>query len=329
MSKRARRTLADVGEFGFLARLLPTLPVGRDVILGPGDDCAIVQAGAERLLLTVDALVEGVHFRAGWLTPRQLGRKAFLVNASDIAAMGGAPRWCVVNLAAPRHTPVANLAAISRGVAEAARENGASLVGGNLSRGARLAVDVTLVGAAPRRPLRRSGARPGDLLYVTGQLGEAALGLRALQHDRRARGPAVQRFRQPPSRWRAGVWLAHSGAATAMIDISDGLAQDLGHLCAASRIGARIVLDRLPCSPRVRRRGLSLALGGGEDYELLCAVPAPHRRRVERLAARFGFPFTGIGECRPAREGLRAVAAQGRAVALTGAGFDHFARRAR
>ena len=326
---RAGQTLAASGEFGLLAALLPTLPAGRGVIVGPGDDCAVVQSPSRRLLLTVDSLVEGVHFRAGWLTPRQLGRKAFLVNASDIAAMGGTPRWCVVNLAAPPHTPAAHLAAISRGIAAAGRENGASLVGGNLSRAARLAVDVTLVGVAPPRPLRRRGARPGDLLYVTGQLGEAALGLRALQRDRRARGPAVRRFREPPSRWRAGFRLAGSGAVSAMIDVSDGLAQDLGHLCAASRVGARIRLDRLPCSPRVRRAGLSLALAGGEDYELLCAVPAHHRRRVERLAARFSFPFTCIGECRPAREGLRAIDSEGRVVPLTAAGHDHFAGRAR
>jgi thiamine-monophosphate kinase len=326
---RARQTLADIGEFGLLAALLPTLPAGRNVIVGAGDDCAVVQSPSGRLLLTVDSLVEGVHFRAGWLTPRQLGRKAFLVNASDIAAMGGTPCWCVVNLVAPPHAAAADLVAISRGIAAAARENGASLVGGNLSRAARLAVDVTLVGAAPPRPLRRSGARPGDLLYVTGQLGEAALGRRALQRDRRASGPAVRRFREPPSRWRAAARLAGSGAVGAMIDVSDGLAQDLGHLCAASRVGARILLDRLPCSPRVRRAGLSLALAGGEDYELLCAVPAHHRRRVERLAARFAFPFTCIGECRPAREGLRAVDPEGRVVPLSAAGHDHFAGRAR
>jgi thiamine-monophosphate kinase len=327
--KRARQRLAEIGEFGLLATLLPKLPVGRDVILGPGDDCAIVQSRSQRLLLTVDALVEGVHFHSGWLTPWQLGRKAFLVNASDIAAMGGTPRWCVVNLAAPRHAAAADLTAISSGVAEAARENGASLVGGNLSRAARLAVDVTVVGAAPPRPLRRSGARSGDLLYVTGQLGDAALGVRALQRDRHARGPAVRRFREPPSRWRAGAQLARSGAAAAMIDVSDGLIRDLGHLCAASRVGARIMLDRLPCAPRVRRAGLSLALAGGEDYELLCAVPAQHRRRVERLAARFGCPFTCIGECRPAPDGLQVVDGEGRVVPLSVTGHDHFARGGR
>ncbi|MGH7786183.1 MAG: thiamine-phosphate kinase, partial [Candidatus Binatia bacterium] len=115
-----RRSIAQLGEFGLLAGLLPTLPGGRDVLLGPGDDCAVVRGGGGALLLTVDALVEGVHFRPGWLTPRQLGAKAFAVNASDIAAMGGTPRWCVINLAAPSQAPAADLAAISRGVAAAA-----------------------------------------------------------------------------------------------------------------------------------------------------------------------------------------------------------------
>jgi thiamine-monophosphate kinase len=320
------RTIADVGEFGLLARLLPSLRGGRGVVLGPGDDCAVVQTRQGRLLLTIDALVEDVHFRRDWLTPHQLGRKAFLVNASDIAAMGGVPRWCVVNLAAPSRAVAAHLVAIIRGVAAAARERGAVLVGGNLSRARQLSVTVALVGDAPARPLTRSGARPGDLLYVTGRLGEAALGVRFLGRNRRAGGPAVRRFREPPARLTAGALLARSGVASAMIDVSDGLVQDLGHLCAASRVGARVALARVPCSPRVRRADPALALAGGEDYELLCAVPARHRRRAERLAVRFGCPFTCIGECRPAGNGLQVVDREGRAVALTATGHDHFAR---
>jgi thiamine-monophosphate kinase len=232
-----------------LARLLPTLAVGPDVTLGPGDDCAVVRSGARQLLLTVDALVEGVHFLPGWLTPAQLGRKAFLVNASDVAAMGGAPRWCVLNLAAPRSARAADLAAISRGVAAAAAAAGASLVGGNLSRARELSVTVALVGEAPERPLTRRGARPGDLLYVTGALGEAVLGVRQLRRDAGARGAAVRRFRTPPVRLRAGALLARSGLAAAMIDVSDGLVQDLRHLCSASRVGARIALERVPAPP--------------------------------------------------------------------------------
>lgn len=318
-----RPTIAELGEFAFLAELLPSLRGGRGVVLGPGDDCAIVRSGATRLLLTVDALVENVHFRRGWLTPRQLGRKAFLVNASDVGAMGGAPLWCVLNLSAPADTPAADLAAISRGVAAAARDNGAALVGGNLSRASRLAADVTLVGAAPPRPVLRRGARPGDLLYVTGVLGDAALAVRALSRGAAA-GAALHRYREPPARWRLGARLARGGAVSAMIDVSDGLAQDLGHLCAASRVGARIALERLPCSAAVRRGGRMLALSGGEDYELLCAVPARHRRRVERIAAQIGCRITCIGECRPPRDGLQILDAEGRAVRLNARGHDHF-----
>ena len=323
------RSIADVGEFGLLAQLLPTLASGRGVTLGPGDDCAVVETRSGRLLLTIDALVEGVHFRRGWLTPQQLGRKAFLVNASDIAAMGGAPRWCAINLTAPPHAPAADLAAISRGVAAAAQEHGAVLVGGNLARARQISVALALLGDAPPRPVTRRGAKAGDLLFVTGHLGEAALGLRELRRDPAARSAAVQRFREPPVRLRAGALLARSRLASALIDVSDGLVQDLGHLCAASRVGARLFIDHIPMPPPVRRAGVRLALTGGEDYELLCAVPARHRRRVERLAARFGCAFTRIGECVPARGGVRVVDAEGRAVPLNHPGHDHFARRRR
>jgi thiamine-monophosphate kinase len=323
---RVPRSIAALGEFGLLERLLPHVRSGRGVVLGPGDDCAVLHTRTQRLLLTVDALVEGVHFRRGWLPPRQLGRKAFLVNASDVAAMGGAPRWCVVNIAAPP-TAAREIAAISLGIAAAAGDNGASLVGGNLSRARQLSVTVALLGDAPPRPVTRRGAQVGDLLYVTGRLGEAALGVRALRADPAARGPAVQRFRTPPTRWRSAARLARSGALSAMIDISDGLVQDLGHLCAASGVGARIALERVPTTAAVRRAGIVLALTGGEDYELLCAVPARHRRRVERLAAQLDTSFTCIGECRPRRAGVQVVDAKGDAVPVITGGHDHFASK--
>jgi len=323
----ARRTsIGELGEFGLLARLLPTLPIGRDVLLGPGDDCAVVRTAAGRILLTVDALVEGVHFRRGWLSAHQLGRKAFLVNASDVAAMGGRPRWAVLHIGAPPHTPAADLAAISHGAAQAAAAADASLVGGNLSRSRVLAVVVALVGSAPARLVSRAGARPGDLLFVTGGLGAAALGRRELRRNPAARGAAVRRFREPPLRVEAGALLASSGLATAMIDVSDGLLRDLGHLCAASGVGARVAGARVPAPAAVRRAGMSLALTGGEDYELLCAVPARHRRRIERLARRFGCAFTCIGECLPRRAGVRVVDAKGRAVPMSDTGHDHFRR---
>jgi len=316
--------MAEVGEFGLLAALLPSLPSGRDVLLGPGDDCAVVRTRNGRLLLTIDAMVENVHFRRDWLSPTQLGKKAFRINASDIAAMGGLPRWGVLHINAPPQIAAGDVAAISRAAAQAAAHSGACVVGGNLSRASRLAVVLALIGAAPRRVVRRAGARPGDLLYVTGSLGEAALGVRELRRNRAARGPAVRRFREPPLRLRVGTLLARSGVASAMIDVSDGLVQDLGHLCAASRVGARVEIERLPVSRHVRQAGMSLALAGGEDYELLCAVPARRRRRLEGLVAQFGCPFTCIGACVAAPAGVRVVDAHGRIVPVRAAGHDHF-----
>jgi thiamine-monophosphate kinase len=313
----------EVGEFALLDRLLP-LPGHDRLVVGPGDDCAVVRGAGAHWLITCDAVVEGVHFERGWMSPHQLGRRAYLVNASDIAAMGGSPRYCVVSAAAPGDFPAADLLAALRGVAAAAAQSGAVVAGGNLSAARELMLSVCLIGAAPRHPLLRRGARPGDLLFVTGRLGDAALGLRQLRRDRRARGAAVGRFREPQPRLRAGAALARLGLARAAIDVSDGLLQDLGHLCRASGVGAVIEIERLPMSSRVRRAGWRLALAGGEDYELLCAVSVQNEGRLRRLAARLDCPFTLIGRCVEPRAGVRVVDARGEVLSDAMCGFDHF-----
>lgn len=316
------RPARPVGEHALLAHLLPGLPAGgRGVVLGPGDDCAVVAPGGRRLLLTIDALVEGVHFRRAWLSAAELGRRLFAINASDIAAMGGAPLWCVLQIGTPRRDAAADVAAVSRAVAVAARRVGATLVGGNLSRGGELSVTLALIGAAPKRPVTRAGARAGDALYVTGRLGDAALGVRALRRGRA--DAAARRWRAPTPRLAAGALLARRGVASAMIDVSDGLLQDLGHLCAASGVGAAIELARVPCSAAVRRAGMELALAGGEDYELLFTVPPRREAALRRAASGLGCPITRIGECTRDR-GVRVVDADGRHVAIAAAGFDHF-----
>ncbi len=323
-ARSSGRALRATGEFGVLTQLLPTLPAGgRGVILGPGDDCAVVAPRGRTLLVTVDALVEGVHFRRNWLTPTELGRKAFAVNASDLAAMGGTPRWGVVQIAAPSHLPAADVVAITRALAAAARRAGAGLVGGNLSRARELSVTLTLIGDAPPRPVTRAGARPGDALYVTGRLGEAALGVRLLRSGRAASGPAVRRFRTPTPRLAAGSLLARRGLASAMIDVSDGLFQDLGHLCAASAVGARIELACVPCSPAVRHAGIALALTGGEDYELLFSVPPRREAALARAAGRFECAVTRIGECTRGG-GITVVDAAGQERVAEASGHDHF-----
>jgi len=312
------RRLREVGEHPWLARLVPRLGVARGrVIVAAGDDAAAVRPGRRPLLLTVDALVEGTHFRRGWLPPIALGRRAFAVNASDLAAMGGVPRWVLLAVEAPPRTPVAELDAVVRGVATAARGAGARLVGGNLTRGPHLSVTVTLLGEAAGPIVTRAGGRPGDMLFVTGALGASGLAVQRLSVGRRARLPEV------PSRLRAGSRLAP--IAHAMIDVSDGLLQDLEHLCRASGVGAEVELARVPvaaaCRAALAERAPAFAATAGEDYELLVAVPA---RRAAGLAGRsLGCRITRIGRLVTGRA-IRLVDARGRRVRLGRHGYDHY-----
>jgi thiamine-monophosphate kinase len=326
MKQRSRsrgKTLAEVGEFPFLDHLLPLLPVGRGNVVGPGDDCAVTRGLGKNVLLTTDALVEGVHFESAWMTPRQIGRKAYLVNASDVAAMGGRPRFCLVSIGAPADFPVSDLTAIHKGITDVAAKHGAWVAGGNLARASELFVSITLIGEMSGTPVRRSGGRPGDALYVTGTLGEAAFGLKELQTNPSARSAAVRRFREPIPHIQAGMILAR-GVASAMIDVSDGLLQDLRHLCGASGVGAEISLDSLPCSLRVRRHAPMLALHGGEDYELLFVVPRKREARLKRLRSQLGCRVTRIGCLLPKHEGLRVCDRAGNSLPVKATGYDHF-----
>jgi thiamine-monophosphate kinase len=325
------RTLATLGEFGFLDRLLPTLGRNRDVLVGAGDDCAVMRCGNRRLLITTDALVEGVHFKPEWLSPRQLGRRSLLVNLSDIAAMGGRPTSCVISVGVPANYPAGDLFAVHDGIKSAARAAGVAIVGGNITRAKELFISITLLGECGANYLTRSGARDGDELWVTGTVGDAALGVRQLERGVR-RGPAVQRYREPQPRLVAGRLLAEHHVATAMIDISDGLLQDLGHIAAASGVGAIIEVDALPYSPALRRLpaadALALALRGGDDYELLCAIP--HRRvpALHRIAKRLGCRITRIGRCVSKRAGMELIGAGREVHVAAGGGWDHFVTRA-
>jgi thiamine-monophosphate kinase len=318
-------TIGDIGEWGFLRALLPRIAAAPSVAIGAGDDCAAVAAAGRRILLTTDALVEHVHFEQEWMSPRQLGRKAYLVNASDIAAMGGRPRFCLVSAAVPRELPARDLMDIERGIAAAAKATGASLVGGNLSRADELVLSVTLVGDAPKAPARRRGARRGDLVFVTGTLGDAAVGLRLLQKNSRADGAAVRRFREPRPRLAAGALLVAERVVSAMIDVSDGLLRDLGHVCAASGVGAEVRTSLVPRTAEVRRFDPEIALHGGEDYELLFAVRPSRLPVLERLRARLGCTVTCIGRVAAKGAGIRVLDEDGRLLPASAVGHDHFA----
>ncbi len=297
----ARESAADsVGEFALIARLCARLPLSPRTRLGPGDDAAIIARSRGAQLLTIDSMVEGVHFNLRWGTAEQLGARALTVNLSDIAAMGGRPAACVVNLAIRPGLSLRFFEQMYAGLGRAARAARVDVVGGNIARADQLAITIALIGDAPARPLRRDAARVGDDIFVTGTLGDAAVGWRILAGKLHARGAArahlIDRFLAPVARLAAGARLARIRPVPAAIDISDGLWQDLGHILERSRVGAEIDPRAIPVSDAYRavmRDDLALALGGGEDYELLFCLRPGHTER--RLTAILGLRVTRIG----------------------------------
>jgi len=294
---------------------------GRDL----GDDCALLPVGGRTLAVSIDLSLEGVHFRTDWLAFKEIGWRATAAALSDLAAVGAQPLGVLVSLGIPSNVQRATSNAspavqIMRGVGAAARSVGASVLGGDLVRSPRYLVDVCVLGVA-QRPVRRSGARPGNGLWVTGRLGGAGLALAALTAGRRLAPALRRRFARPVPRIAAGRWLARRGAR-AMIDISDGLAGDAGQLAAASGIAIAIELERVPCWPGVAPRA---AARSGEEYELLVAMPrdfGPAGARAFRRAT--GLPLTRIGACDTGR-GVR-ISQDGRPIAPL-PGFDHFSAR--
>ena len=318
----------DVTEDQLLATIHRVLSgAGPEVIVGPGDDAAVVRSGSGELVMTTDAMVEGVHFRTDLTTPRDLGYKAIAVNVSDVAAMGASPRFAVCALTLSSAVDAAWVVELAGGMRECCEEFALSLVGGNLSAGGEVSIVVTVTGeVVPGRAVRRNGARPGDRLVVTGSLGGSAAGLRVASQrswsdDER---DAIRRFMRPTPRvGEAGVLASHG--VTSMIDVSDGLALDLSRLCRASGTGARIELARIPRHPAATP---AEALAGGEDYELLATLPDLETLEDARSELRdaFGVSLGDIGAI--IDEGLVAVDENGTERPLmtegANAGWDHF-----
>ena len=286
-------------------------------LLGVGDDAALVQPAAGReLAVSTDLLLEGRHFAAG-AAPRALGHKALAVNLSDMAAMGAAPRWATLALALPS-ADEAWLAAFADGFYALAARFGVDLVGGDTTRGP-LTLCVTILGELPAgTALRRDGARPGDDVWVSGELGGAAY---ALEHAQDA--AAAKRLHEPEPRVALGERLR--GLAGAAIDVSDGFAQDLGHILERSGVGAVVRYADLP-KFRIADAALEqrCVLAGGDDYELLFTAAPAARAHIEALAAPLGLALTRVGSIQAGAPRLQLLDAQGRAMRTT-PGFDHFA----
>jgi thiamine-monophosphate kinase len=273
-----------------------------------GDDCALVPLGGTTLALSIDCSIEGIHFRTDWLTFEEIGWRSAAAALSDLAAEGAAPVGVLVSLGMPGSGEAG--AAIMDGVGAAAHSVGAKVLGGDLARAEQYIVDVCVLGTA-ERPVRRAGARAGDGVWVTGRLGGAALALAGYRSGTRPGGPLGRRYSHPEPRIAAGRWLAEHGA-TAMIDISDGLAADAGHLAAASSVGLEIALERLPCWDGVAPLQ---AAASGEEFELLVTLPPS-------FSARPDFELTRIGDC-VRGGGVRLL--EGNTPVALPAGYDHFA----
>jgi len=361
-------TIDTLTERELVARLQQRVPAAADwLLIGIGDDAAVVEPERNRVeVLTVDAIVEGIHFDRAFTPPDAIGHRALAVNLSDLAAMGAAPRLALLSMALPATLTVADYDAIADGFAALARAHRVQVAGGNLTRSpGPLMIDVTLVGTVKRRQaLTRGGARAGDDVYVSGTLGEAAAGLavigrmssvtspatdrtvdRRLTADdarratddcrpatddlRESRDALVRAFLFPQPRVRLGIHLARNCAASACVDLSDGLADGLQRIADASGVGIAIEADALPIAPSTRAHfescgedAIVRALAGGDDYELLFTVRPRTRRRLAAAAQHGGVPITRVGECTSDR--VVVLRRGGEAAALPG-GFSHFA----
>jgi thiamine-monophosphate kinase len=340
--------LSELGEFGLIDRIAKSAgATGARVICGIGDDCAVIESGAAgtALLVTTDLLIEGIHFRRETTAPRLLGRKILAANLSDVAAMGGAPHAFTVSLAAPRDLPVEWVEAVYEGIGERAAEAAACLVGGDTAASpGPIAISVTLLGECPTEEvIYRRGARPGDAIFVTGSPGESAAGLALLAAesagnlDTAALSPEARadfdhlrsRHLDPEPRLHAGRALAARRRATALIDLSDGVAADLAHVLTRSDVGARLQAERLPLSGALCRAcehlaldPIDLALGGGEDYELLFSAGADLDEKV--LSHALGLAVTRIGVITDRAGELLVLDPSGRERPLRQPGFEHF-----
>ncbi len=308
------KTLGDIGELAAIRRITQALPGGGDVVVGIGDDCAVVRpaGSSEDLVLTSDPVVEGVHFDAE--TPgADIGHKAIGRALSVLAAMGGAPRWALVNIGAPRTTPVDRLDAIYTGMRTVAAKHGLAIVGGDMTESTDLEIHVFAIGGVPRdEALLRSTAAPGECLFVTGALG----------------GSRTGRHLRITPRLAEGAWLRHR--ATAAIDISDGLATDLRHLVAMSGTGCELDLDAIPVSPEVaslndERLPHEHALYDGEDFELLFTIrPGERNRFLADWSVKFEVQCTEIGRMTDQSGEIRCLRGDGTTYPLTEAGYEHF-----
>jgi thiamine-monophosphate kinase len=333
--------ISDIGEFGLIARIDDIIRqegvTSDSVTLGIGDDTAsFVPRPGYEVLLTCDAMVEGRHFLPGSISPFDLGRRAMTQNISDIGAMGGKPVYALVSLGLRGEIPVSEIEGLYRGFLAELNPFGACIVGGNLTgTTGPTFVDITLIGEVEQgKAVRRSGARTGDVILVTGYPGQSAAGLQLLLNasDRSSLKDhlLVKAFNVPSHRAQLGVAIAKTGRATAMIDTSDGFLGDLGHICEESKAGAELISEKIPISDDLREAANDLGrtskeffLGDSDDYELIITCGPQDVALLRSLAAQCSVPITGVGTI-TSTPGIFLLLPDGTRQALRAISWDHF-----
>ena len=327
--------LRGIGEFGLIHRIRKWINSSDPALIqGIGDDVAVIEMGTKVLLVTTDILIEGIHFDLSWMDPYPLGRKSLAVNLSDIASMGGIPKYFLVSIGLPKNLPISFISSFYRGLKQEAKRFRVELIGGDTSLSQKMIINICLLGEGGKRKLLfRKGAKVGDDLFVSGRLGDAALGLKILQEKTKIKGSEglVKKHLSPCPRVELGQAIAKYHLATAMIDVSDGLLIDTSHLLEESGVGARIREDQIPLSRLYRKwvRSFSkdpfrFALSGGEDYELLFTAPSTMREKISSLSRSLKIPITRIGKILAKEEGLHMIREDGEDYSPSRLGFEHF-----
>jgi len=325
--------IKDLGEFNLIKRMSAGLGhAGRQVIAGIGDDAAALHSSADRLqLVTTDMLVEDVHFRLSTTEPSQLGWKSLAVNISDIAAMGGEPTYAFVSIGLPRETLVKFVDELYAGMRTIAETYSVDIVGGDTVSAPQLIINIALLGEVEEENLiLRSGAQIGDAIVVTGDLGGSGAGLEILERDLPIGGK--RKHLMPIPRVQEGRLLARSGYVTSMIDISDGLASEVHHICEESGTGAKLLMQKIPLSGNVHRVAEHIgkpphdfALFGGEDYELLFTChPDKVPLLTESLLRKYNTPLTAVGRIVEMTHSITIEDTSGSIVPLASRGYNHF-----
>jgi thiamine-monophosphate kinase len=348
------KSLSDIGELGVIDRIRKLAETfSPNVVIGIGDDAAVVKMGKDLLLFSTDLLIEGIHFRRDYTPPELLGKKAVAVNVSDIAAMGGVPLYFTLSFAAPEELSLSFLDRFASGISASAEMYNLSLIGGDTSAGEKIVIDIAIIGKAEgAAPITRAGASPGELIFVSGNLGDSAVGLTLLEAgfrmsekggitsptslSKEEEGLAqtlLSAHLNPQPELTLGRLLAERRIPGAMLDISDGLARDIGNLCRASKVGARLYKNKIPLSEalihfakKLDRDATDLAISGGEDYRLLFTAPPEKLKEIEGLSRELKRDIIELGEIVESSSEIYIMDEDGREASFSG-GYDHFGKK--